>query len=366
MDKEDVEQLLNRKYVTRNIKKQLLNFFDNNDVKIEDFSTELHPKIISILNNHPLEENKRKRKKPDGGFDNSDKPLTKKLKIEIKKIINEKIILEHIFFDEEYEDEDDEDDDEDDEDEDEDDEDDSEDETVFSHYFQSAILKKKREEFLKKQKELKKTEKKRSREIAKKQVIIKKQCTDLISQEDFDNKKWIRDDAKNFILKIGENEICHNIDVIKQVIGGNYFYECLKIYNNIRGAYDPKIDYNPDKKYFKLFPNNELVEYNENFFTKSLKKRHFILKKTDKKLKAIISSKLAPAVTESFVGKDHCQTGSKQIVYKIIEAPKRKILKKIVKKLKIKSKSIQNGGSGENNTNLITTCGLVLSMLFLI
>ena len=214
-------------------------------------------------------------------------------------------------------------------------------------YESQEELKKKREEFKKKQGELQKTEKKRSKKLAK-QKKIKNQCRDLIMQDDNNNDEWIKEDDRNFILKVGKSHICHNTDSIQKVINKNYFYECLKINNDIRGAYEPGEDFNNKIKYFKLYPNNELIKYDGDFFNKPLKTKHYILKKTGKKLIGIISSKLAPTVTESFIGKDHCQSGSSQIVYKIVPE-------------KVKKKQI-----GGNKKSIVTLGGIVLSIILLL
>ncbi len=224
--------------------------------------------------------------------------------------------------------------------------------------FENREVKKKREEFKKKQGELKKTEKKRSKKLAK-QKKIKNQCRDLIMQDDNNNDEWIKEDDRNFILKVGKSHICHNTDSIQKVINKNYFYECLKINNDIRGAYEPGEDFNNKIKYFKLYPNNELIKYDGDFFNKPLKTKHYILKKTGKKLIGIISSKLAPTVTESFIGKDHCQSGSSQIVYKIV--PEKKNKKKIKTNKIVKKKQI-----GGNKKSIVTLGGIVLSIILLL
>ena len=198
--------------------------------------------------------------------------------------------------------------------------------------------KKRRKDFLEAREKNNKTLKARDIASAKKELTKDKtnQCEDLISREDYDNTEWINEDDKNFILQVGDSKICHNIDSIKQVVNNNYFYECLNIFDNIRFKYEPEVDYISTKKYFKLFPNNELVEYKKNFFDKPLKQRYYTLKKSSKKLKGIISSVLVPEVTVSMVGKDHCQSGSDQVVYSIIPLVSQSAGKRKTKKLKKK------------------------------
>ena len=85
MNNDDINKLLTKKYITRNMRKKILNYIENNSMSINDFPKTVRPRIIEIL-----EENPNKRKKPDT-LDNGSEPATKRQKRETTDILKSMI-----------------------------------------------------------------------------------------------------------------------------------------------------------------------------------------------------------------------------------------------------------------------------------
>lgn len=77
---DEVNNILNSPYYTRNIKQKLENFMEKYDMTIEDFPKKLQSRVRQLLFPEKLKLSGYKRKKPEEDFDNNTSPPTKKIK----------------------------------------------------------------------------------------------------------------------------------------------------------------------------------------------------------------------------------------------------------------------------------------------
>lgn len=97
---DDVINILNKSYITRQTKKKILHIIEQNNISINDFPEELKSKIYNIINDDKQNNddkqkykknieprNSRKRRTPDSDFDRSQEPVSKKQKTETENIL---------------------------------------------------------------------------------------------------------------------------------------------------------------------------------------------------------------------------------------------------------------------------------------